>query len=263
MRLFAIALLLLLAAPAIADPMDDARAAYERGEYHEAMRILRVEANHGNAEAQYVLGIAYQSGKGVPLDPSQAAQWYRKAADQKYSPAEVALGSLYVAGEGVPASPREAARLFLSAAEAGNANGQLNIGISYEQGVGVGQSYAEALNWYRKAAEQGDDNAQVNLGYLYYMGLGTAKNNFEAARWYRAAAEQGQAMAQLDLGLMHKNREIGSADPVEGMMWMILASDSRPEAAKYIAQFSKQMTPDQVFEAQRRAQAWKPKPSQN
>jgi tetratricopeptide (TPR) repeat protein len=253
--------LLVSAAPAIGGPVDDARAAYARGSYQEALRILRVEADRGSAEAQFILGLIYQAGKGVPQDDIQAAQWYRKAADQKFAQAEVALGSLYVTGGvGVPAKPAEATQLFLSAAQAGNADGQLNVGISYEQGFGIAQSYPEALNWYRLAAAQGNDDAALNLGYLYHEGLGTAKDNDTAARWYRVAADRGSNMAQLNLGLMHMDREVSPADPVEGMMWLILASESQPKASDYIEALSKRMTPDQVFEAQRRAQAWKPKP---
>jgi TPR repeat protein len=256
---FVALVLLAFGVPAAAEPIDDARAAYARGSYQEALRILRVEADRGNAEAQFILGLAYQMGKGVPADDAEAARWYRKAADQKFAQAEVALGSLYINGDGVPAADlTEAARLFLSAAEAGDRLGQLNIGISYEQGVGVVQSYTLALKWYRMAATQGDPDAAVNLGYLYYQGLGTPKDNAAAARWYRVAADHGSNMAQLNLGLMHKAGEISPANLVEGMMWMILASETRPEAAQYINEIAQRLTADQVYEAQRRAEAWKP-----
>jgi TPR repeat protein len=42
----------------------------------------RIKAEHGDAEAQYNLGILYHDGQGVPRDDAEAVKWYRKAAEQ-------------------------------------------------------------------------------------------------------------------------------------------------------------------------------------
>jgi len=42
---------------------------------------LRKAADRGNADAQYRLGLIYQSGQGVAKDPVQARQWYFKAGE--------------------------------------------------------------------------------------------------------------------------------------------------------------------------------------
>ena len=45
----------------------------------------------------------YQGGRGgLPRDDKQAAEWYRKAAEQGVAEAQVNLGNLYLAGRGVP-----------------------------------------------------------------------------------------------------------------------------------------------------------------
>ncbi len=59
-------------------------------------------AEGGDAEAQFNLGLIYDSGRGVPVDYAQAARWYRRAAKQGYAPAQYTLGLLYVGGYGVP-----------------------------------------------------------------------------------------------------------------------------------------------------------------
>lgn len=64
-------------------------------------------------------GIAYEKGRGVPQDPSQAAQWYRKAAEQGIPDAQYHLGKLYTVGKGVPIDNVEA-YAWLSLAAAGN-----------------------------------------------------------------------------------------------------------------------------------------------
>ena len=53
---------------------------------------LRERANAGEAEAQWLLGLMYEKGGGVPQDLAQAAQWYRKAAEQGNVAAQCSLG---------------------------------------------------------------------------------------------------------------------------------------------------------------------------
>jgi FOG: TPR repeat, SEL1 subfamily len=44
----------------------------------------------------------YASGEGVPHSDTEAAQWYRLAADQGLGGAQFNLGILYTEGKGVP-----------------------------------------------------------------------------------------------------------------------------------------------------------------
>ena len=60
----------------------------------------------------------------------------------------------------------EAAECFRKAAEQGHAEAQYNLGICYEDGDGVEWSYTEALKWYSKAAEQGHEEAKILLDIL-------------------------------------------------------------------------------------------------
>ena len=90
----------------------------------------RAAAEQGDADAQYNLGVRYQTGRGVKQDDAEAVNWYRQAAAQ------------------------------------GNATGQNNLGVMYRDGHGVKQDDAEAVNWYRQAAAQGNAYAQYNLRRL-------------------------------------------------------------------------------------------------
>jgi len=62
--------------------------------------------------------------------------------------------------------PVEAAECFRRAAEQGHAEAQFNLGICYEDGDGVPWSYDEAVKWYSKAAEQGHEEAKTLLDIL-------------------------------------------------------------------------------------------------
>src|SRR4051812_39033386 len=77
---------------AIAGPLEDARAAYESGDYGAAMRIFRPMAENGDAVAQYYLGDLYDKGRGVPQDYAEATKWYRRSAEQGLPLAQHLLG---------------------------------------------------------------------------------------------------------------------------------------------------------------------------
>jgi TPR repeat protein len=89
----------------------------------------------------------------VVKDIGEAVKWYRKAAEQNYTPA------------------------------------QSNLGWCYDNGQGVAKDYVEAVKWYRQAAEQGHPEAQFNLGCCYANGQAVVKDKVEAYAWFSMAAK--------------------------------------------------------------------------
>jgi TPR repeat protein len=70
---------------------------------------------------------------------------------------------MYFSGQGVPQDYREAAEWFRKAAEQGEAAAQSWLGSMYSHGRGLPQDYEEAAKWFRKAAEQGHAEAKELL----------------------------------------------------------------------------------------------------
>jgi len=103
-------------------------------------------------------------------------------------------------------------------AEDGNADAQLNLGFMYDNGYGIPQDYKEAITWYRKAAEQGNKRAQYNLGLMYDIGHGVLQNKVQAYMWYDIAGV--------------------------------------PLAVNYREYVARELTPEQVIDAQRLASEW-------
>ncbi|MBI2977547.1 MAG: sel1 repeat family protein [Rhodospirillales bacterium] len=60
-------------------------------------------ANDGFAKAQYLIGVAYLSGRGIRADSARAAHWFLKAARQDHVPARREYCALYWAGKTAPA----------------------------------------------------------------------------------------------------------------------------------------------------------------
>jgi TPR repeat protein len=119
----AVATLLLLsssvAAQSLEADMRMAAGAYERKDMAAAVRIWKVWAGKGNAEARTLLGAMYWSGEGVARDHKEAARLYLLAANQGYARAQNDIGFMLGFGEGIPPQDDIEAYKWLSLAIAG------------------------------------------------------------------------------------------------------------------------------------------------
>src|SRR5262249_16799416 len=127
-------------------------AAYEKGSYRTALRLLRPLAEKGDARAQSILGVVSFKGNGVVQDDHVALHWFRLAADQ------------------------------------GEARAQFNLGGMYFEAQGVPQDFNQATKWWHLAADQGYAQAQYNLGLWYAEGKGGSPDNIQAHMWLNLAA---------------------------------------------------------------------------
>ena len=94
----------------------------------------------------------YEEGQGVARDYSEAARWYRQAAEQGIAVAQTALATLYTKGSGVAQDLPEAVRWYRKAAEQGFAPALHELGALYAEGRGVAQDYVAAHVWLDLAA---------------------------------------------------------------------------------------------------------------
>ncbi len=66
-------------------------------------------------------------------------------------------------GDGAQEDESEAAKWYRRAAEQGHAGAQYELGVCYYDGEGVEENEEEALKWFRKAAAQGNADAKKKL----------------------------------------------------------------------------------------------------
>jgi len=252
-----VVLVLMCARITLADSLENAIAAYDRGDYATALPIFRSYATDGDASAQFYLGRMYAAGFGVPQDDGEAVRRLRKAADQGLAEAQFWLARMYATGHlGVTQSYGEAVRWFRRAADQGFAEAQYHLGFLYTFGRGVTQSYAEAVRWFRKAADQGLAEAQYSLGVMFANGQGVPQDDGEAVRWFRRAADQGFAEAQYSLGVRYEIGKGVTQDDVAAYMWFDLAAAQGHEyARKNLGAVANWMTSPQIAKAQRLARS--------
>lgn len=118
----------------------------------------------------------------------------------------------------------------LSAEKQGTVTAQFMLGMKFLPDDGVSPDYEEAAYWFRRAAEQGHTPAQCMLGVIYTTGLGVTKDHIQAYMWFTLSIE-------------------GSKDEQAPFL---------QKATELSNTIVKNMTPQQIEEAQRLAREWKP-----
>ncbi|MDH5178549.1 MAG: sel1 repeat family protein [Gammaproteobacteria bacterium] len=181
--------------------------AFSSDDFSRAYRLLLPLAEQGIAEAQFYVGLMYDSGLGTDKNPATAFSWYEQAANKGHSSAQHNLAVAFANGEGTQRDPDKAIHWWKQAAQQGNTDAQYNLGIVYAVGkLGIKPNLKQAKDWWRKAAISGDAMAQYNLGILYANdNSGAVRSYCEAIRWWEESAKNGvqQASTALEI-LKHK-----------------------------------------------------------
>ena len=159
-KLLVCILIILFGTQVFAQDYNKGIEAYGSGDYASALEEFNALAKQDNARGQFMLGVMYGSGAGVPKDNTEAEKWYRLSAQQ------------------------------------GLITAQHYLGFMYYNGLGVLKDYSEAAKWFRLSAKQGYSTSQFNLGVMYEGGDGVIKDNVTAHMWYNISSANGEKHAE-------------------------------------------------------------------
>jgi len=164
--------------------------AYERGEYRQAVEIWRPFAIAGDPDAQYNLGQAYKLGRGVPVDPKMAEDWYRKAADQGHLKARDAYGlQLFQNG-----NRTEAMHFIEESAGRGVREAQYVYGTALFNGDLAEKDWVRAYALMTRASAAGVDAASASLAQMdRFIPLEQRQRGLKLARAFELAAAKPDA----------------------------------------------------------------------
>ena len=224
-------------------------------------RYLELGLNHflpqvhflTDPKALYNRGLTLVDSKNPMRDFVEAAQCFRKAAEQGHGGSQLWLGMLLAGGDGVPQDFAEAMVCYRKALENKEPHAACRIADLYRDGKGVAKNPDEAAKWYRLEAEGGCSGAQYFLGRMLEARLSWP----EALKWYRRAADSGHYQAQARLGELLSDGFTVPPDYVEACQWLILATEGRTNRLDEVLlrRVKAKLTPEQQEEAQRRADA--------
>jgi len=91
----------LTSSPVAAD-ISAGQAAILRGDFVQAFKEFKEDADKGIPHAQAAVAVMLHIGQGVKRDLPQALSWYRKAAEKGYEAGVANVGIMYYKGAGIP-----------------------------------------------------------------------------------------------------------------------------------------------------------------
>ncbi|MCP4997656.1 MAG: hemagglutinin [Hyphomicrobiales bacterium] len=184
---------------------------------------LREAAAKGDGLALFEVGARYTDGRGVPVDLSKAAKWYKLSADMGFAPAQYRLANFY------------------------------------EKGSGVERDVGRALTWYQLAAEQGNASAMHNLAVLYAMVREGVADYESAGTWFTRAADLGVKDSQFNLAILHARGSGVEQDLEESYKWFAIAAKAGDkDASKKRDEVANALRPEQLESARAKVELWKP-----
>lgn len=159
---------------------------------NDAVARMTTDLSPQDVTESYVrVAVMLRKGDEIPRNDSEAAEWYRKAADRGNALASVELAQQLVAGLGVRQDYTEARSRCEDAAKARFGPGAYCLGLMNKDGLGGPKNLQEAAKWFARAAEIRDDRAMVDLGEMYWKGDGVKQNKETAYMWLWIAANSG------------------------------------------------------------------------
>jgi TPR repeat protein len=168
------------------------------------------QANDGDADAQYGVGIKYLKGQGVKQDRREAMMWFERAAVSGHEGAQDKLSRMQ--------DQEKDFKQLLSKAEAGDLKAQYQVGTLYLKGKGVDSNGRKARTWIGKASERGVKKATTRLGILYYKGEGGAKDYKRAFKLFNEVSSDS-VLAQYYLGEMYAEGKGVKKDYTTAINW--------------------------------------------
>ncbi len=124
--------------------------------YAKAQFNLGCYYDHGQGESGKLVpgGPTVWTKFGVPRNPAEALKWYRKAAENGHAQAQYLMGKIYHSGKEVPEDHAQAVMWWRKASEQGHPESQFNLGVMCFQGHGTDKDYVESAKWFRECAMQ-------------------------------------------------------------------------------------------------------------
>jgi uncharacterized protein len=174
-------------------------------------------------------------------DYAKALKYFRKSSEDGNSVADWYLGHMYRLGRGVSQDQAIAYSYYSRVAESYDpddtdpgririiVDSQLHLTSYVQQGLPQAGIKADpqlaAKNYLRIASNHGHPRAMFELGRLNLLGLGVTANPQQGLKWLIAAARKRDVMAEAYLGDLYWRGEFVRRDETRALMWYALATD--------------------------------------
>ena len=165
---------------------------------------LREEAEGGNTEACYLLGMLYNIEEDFGIDPKASVPWYKMASEGGHQEAMFTMAMFHYRGEFVPTNMVESARLLSLTDPRVLPRASESLGLMTLFGEGVPKDVQKGLKLLETAVLNGRAESATILGRIHRQGELVPQDNRKAIYWFLKSGElgdpRGMAMAGLMLG---------------------------------------------------------------
>jgi TPR repeat protein len=176
-----------------------------------AAEFFKRASDSNDADGTNNFGCCLERGDGVDKDIERAVWYYRKAASQSHPRGLYNFARCLEYGKGIDQDINSAAKYYHLSAELNDADAQNSFGICLERGIGVQSNLALAAHYYQQSALQGHPDGANNLGFCLEHGRGVEQDIRLAAEYYKSASDCGHP----ECGLNYRRclRLLGRWDP--------------------------------------------------
>jgi len=238
-----IAILFCLSGKASGQSFVDATIALQRGDFEEALQIMRTLADQGSDRAQYSMGYLLTQDENIEPDPDQAADWYLKAANQGHVRAQYDLGMLYSGNGGIKKDMPSAIKWLRKAAEQGDGYASNNLARFLLEETPSDSDILEAVEFFKRAAAQLDGgHPETSLGWYYFTGelAPTIPQDYKKSlKWNRAGALKGHANAYSNIALHYFTGFGVEQNYSEMVRYLVRSADSFDSSLSWVTEDNK------------------------
>jgi TPR repeat protein len=158
----------------------------------EKFEYLKMAADGGDPNSQFLIGNLYAKGIGVTQDFDKAFEYIKKSADHGYSMAQARMGFLLKNSIGCREDLVLSHDYFLKAGNKGDYSSLFVVAWNHFKGVGTPQDLKKAFECFKKCADGGNHHLYpYNVGVCYFNGYGVEKNLKKAFAYFDRAQKKG------------------------------------------------------------------------
>ncbi|MFC7337789.1 tetratricopeptide repeat protein [Haloferula chungangensis] len=205
-------------------PMAEAIEAYNKGEHQAAVKLAQALAAEGNADALFLMGVAYSTGSGITASRELAIKSLRESSKAGNKEAPYRLARILIAGG--EEDRQEARSILETLSKDDQGEAALLLGEGALQGWLEGEpDFDKANHWWTQASDKGSDVATLARARLLdgEFGFPEKRDPNAAFKLYQKAANLGNGVGMVAVGSRLLNGEESIRDESQGREWLAKA----------------------------------------
>lgn len=178
---------------------------------NEAINLCEKGISSGQYDCAYLLGYAYDYGKGIEVNKDLAEKNYQICINNSENKELISNSKFELAGilwkkASDQCDMNNIIKLYEDAINNNNYKAMYLLGDKYYSGYKIEQDYDLAMFYFRMAARFNYGRAEFNIGKMYEDGLGIIKSYEKAIEWYKLASTHGEVQALVNMADIYSNK---------------------------------------------------------